>query len=102
MSFATQVASDLAAPFNVSESAQNVTYNGTAIAAQVSFQESFLEQAGIVVKQAKLWIKVSNVANPTYRDTVVIGSDTWRVRQIEAGNAYVWRIICELDERPVL
>ena len=100
MTLAAQITADLAALFNTSELAQSITYNGSTIAAQVSFLESYDEQSGSVLEQARIWVKVSDVASPTYRDPAVIGSDTWYVRQVEKGDAFVWTLLLQRDERP--
>lgn len=82
-----------------------VTYNGNSIPAHVQYEEN-LEQTGAndsVMAKSILTIKQSDVAAPAYRDTVIIGTDTWRVLNIKSGDSgYVWILNLYRDERPVI
>jgi hypothetical protein len=82
--------------------ADTVTYNGQDIKAHVSYEQNLNEQTGSADARAQIVVKKSDVAAPDYRDTVVIGSDTWKVRNIKEGDGYTWTLELYCDERPVL
>lgn len=103
MTFSTQLTTDLSVFFNTDEFAQSVTYAGSAIDALVLFGEN-LDAAGSresAQANGHLVVKVSDVAAPAYRDAVVIGSVTWRVRRIIYGDGQVWKLEIYRDQRPV-
>lgn len=102
MSFSTQLTSDLDAFFNTGEFAEAITYAGSSINAVVSYGENLDEQTGSAVAKATIFVKVSDVSNPTYRDIVIINSTTYYVRRIIEGNGLVWKLQLETDERPVI
>lgn len=102
MTLKDDITSDLSVFFNTNEFAETVTYNGTDIPAIVEYEENLDEQTGSAVAIATLTIKKSDVSDPDYLDTVVIGSDTWKVRNRIEGNAYIWKLALYRDERPIL
>ena len=104
MTFKTQMTSDLSVFFDSDEFAETVTYNGESIEAVIDYGEDLdrIEAGDAVAAMATIYVEVSDVADPDYRDTVVIGSDTWRVRNIVKGDGYVWKLDIKRDERPVL
>jgi hypothetical protein len=103
MTLASQMTTDLAVFFNTDEHAQAVTYNGASITGIVG-HEKLMAEDGSVKRQKVLWVQASDVAAPAYRDTVVIGSDTWYVgpedEHEEQGAA--WKLPLYHDERPIL
>jgi hypothetical protein len=100
--FADDIADDLAAVvFSTTEFAQTVTYAGAEIPAIFTSGEDLEERSDSVAATAVLLVRVSDVANPTYRDAVVVGSDTWYVRSISGGDGHVWTLALERDERPL-
>jgi len=104
MGFLSQVTSDLAVFFNSEEHAEAVTYAGENITALVFYGENLNDLpygTGALVATATLLVQVADVAEPAYRDTVVIGSSPWTVTKIEKGDPYVWEITAEKDERPI-
>ena len=106
MTHKTEMTTDLAVFFNGDEFAETVTYNGTDITASVEYGEG--ETGGSAARRATLFVKKSDVTLPTYRDTVVIGSEKWRVFEDSAqeavisGDDYVWEIPIFLNERPTM
>lgn len=103
MSLSTDIAADLAAHhFDTDEFAQDVDYNGSTVPAVVKFMDNLDEQTGAMVAVGQILIRVSDVASPTYRDPVIIGSDTWYVRKINKGDAFTWLLDIYRDERPIL
>lgn len=103
MTLKTQMTSDLSVFFNTDDFAQSVTYAGKAVNALVILGEN-LDDAGSresAMARGQIVVKVSDVATPAYRDAVVIGSDTWRVRRIVYGDGLVWKLDIYRDERPV-
>lgn len=103
MTLSDQLTTDLAVFFNTDEFARSVTYAGNAIDALVVYDEN-LDAAGSrgsAMARGHLVVKVSDVPAPVYRDTVVIGSDTWRVRRIIYGDGQIWKLEIYRDQRPV-
>lgn len=86
-----------------SDITETVTYNGTDIPAHVEYKEAPDRAGGASVRTAYLHVRKSDVPDPAYRDTAVIGSDTWLVHGIISGDAdHVWVIEIHRDERPVI
>ena len=77
MTFASQLSSDLSAFLNTSEFAETVSYNSTSISA--IFDTEGQRPADYFGDFAVLYVSASDVASPSYRDTVVIGGETWKV-----------------------
>ena len=77
-----------------------VTYNGSPIDAGISYREEQDESSGATMTVAELVVQTADVADPGYRDSVVIGSTTWRVRQVINGDDSCWRLLLYSDERP--
>lgn len=105
MTLAAQMTTDLSVFFDTDEHAQTVTYDGSDITAIVDYETLLSEQAsGAVKRQKVLWVKVSDVSAPAYRDTVVIGSDTWYVgrESKHETDGYTWKLPLYRDERPVI
>ena len=102
MTFKTNIASDISSFFNDDEFAETITYAGSSITAVVSHEEKPAQESGSTVQKATLFVKVSDVATPAYRDAIVIGSDTWYMQGRLNGDGYVWELAIERDERPVL
>lgn len=104
MTLKTQITTDLATFFNLSDFAESVIYNGFTITAVVSYGQLMSPDAGAVKAVKTLWVNDSDVPAPSYRDTVIIDSDTWYVGPEEAfrtdGN--VWELPLYRAERPKL
>ena len=102
MTLKTQIAADLATFFNSDDFAESVVYNGTTVAAVVSYGQLMSADAGAPKAVKTLWVKGSDIAAPAYRDTVVIGSDTWYVgsEELFRTDGYVWELPLYHDERP--
>lgn len=99
--------SDLTVYFNTDEFAETVTYNGSSVTALFRYKRNLDVDAGTdnsdtTMAKAELMVKVSDVASPAYRDTIIVSSVTWRVKNIEYGDGYVWKLNLYQDERPVL
>ena len=94
------ISADLLKQFDTDEHAQVVTYAGNDISAIVNFEKDLDERPGGKFVGAMMVVKVSDVANPAYRDQVVIGSDTWQVQNVESGDGYVWVLKLEREHRP--
>lgn len=102
MTLAAQITSDLATVFDTDEFAQAVTYNGTSINAIVDYGEDQDTNDADSITKATIFVKVSNVTLPVYRDTVIINSITWEVLNIAEGDGYIWKLNLYRDERPHL
>lgn len=106
-SFTDMIASDLDDVFlNTDEFAQTITYNGTGIKAIVHYGQRRKSSDNAISCDA--WIeavKVSDVATPAYRDTVVIGTSAYRVMIDDTtqpeGDGYSWIIDLKKSERPI-
>ncbi|BBO92055.1 hypothetical protein [Desulfosarcina ovata] len=79
-----------------------ITYNGSPIYGHITYGGRNAPTA----KHATLTVRVSDVPDPQYRDTVIVGSTTWRVFQdqsqdvIIAGDGLTWEIPLIRDEKP--
>ena len=104
MTLSDQMQTDLGVFFNAEEHAQAITYNGAPIYAVESFSNLMDQNQAAVKKVKTLWVKVSDVASPAYRDTVVINGVTWYVGPEEEhqGDQFVWELPLYRDERPVI
>lgn len=104
MTLTTQMAADVAAIMTTDEFGISVTYNSSAITAIAAGGALMPQDAyGAVERQKILWVRKADVAAPAFRDTVVIGSDTWYVgpeHEFE-DDADVWRLPIYLDRRVV-
>jgi hypothetical protein len=92
-----QVAEDL-----LGDLGETITYNGASILAGVSYEEDLEQKDKAAKAKCVIVVKTADVAAPTYRDTVVIGSTTWKVLNIAKGDGYTWTLKLYRDERPVL
>jgi hypothetical protein len=104
-SFAEIIAGDdLDVVFNADEHAQAVTYNGTPISAVLTFGDIMDDDVAAITRQKVLWVKASDVSTPAYRDTVVTGSETWRVgpEDKHESDGSTWKLPLFRDERPIL
>lgn len=106
--FQDMITSDLDAVFlNTDEFAQEITYEGATIKAIVHYGPRRNKNIDRAIS-CDAWlegVKVSDVATPAYRDTVVIGEDTYRVLIDDTtqpeGDGYSWIIDLKKGERPV-
>ena len=106
--FTDMIASDLDGVFlNTDEFAQTITYNGSAIKAIVHYGPRRIKGKDQAVA-CDAWlegVKVSDVAIPAYRDTVVIGTTSYKVHIADdaqpEGDGYSWTIDLRRDERPI-
>jgi len=102
-----QAATDLAALFSTDLPwVETVTYtpNGGAVLpsfpAIVDYGEAPNRGNKSRADQATITVRKSDVANPGYRDTVLIGSDTWHVKGKAKSDSLVWVLNITNDERP--
>ena len=106
MTLASQLATDRASFYNEEEFAVpgGVTYNGgpTTIPAIVTYDDNLDESTGSAVATATMQVQAADVANPAYRDPVIIDSVTWYVRKIIWGGGVDWALELYRDERPVI
>lgn len=80
--------------------AETVSYNGADVLGSVVYSEDLAARPGrSMMADAEIDILKSAVAAPAYRDTVVIGGVTWRVRHIISGDEWAWRLAISTDER---
>ena len=104
MSWSDAVDNAMDAWFDTDEMAQTITYAGTEITADVMYGGKSTHAGP--AKTAVIEVKVADVAQPAYRDAVVIGGNTWtvyrdRMQQVEIeGDGYTWKIPVKRDERP--
>lgn len=105
MSFATALTQDLSTFFETEEFATTVTYDGSSVSAIIDYGDSGRNveyNRDFKADRGTLYLKVSDVAKPSYRDEVVISGDTWYVmREIESKGT-IWEIGIERIERPEL
>ena len=97
MSLATAMANDLAKIMDSSDPnsfAQSISYNGTTIDAIVTYEENDFKKLIATIE-----IQSADVALPDYRDTIIIGSLTYKVKKRLSGDAYYWKIQAEASER---
>lgn len=99
------ITSDVSGRFlDDNEFAQTVAYNGQNIFGIVDYGSNYT--SGSVANGATLIVSATDVSSPSYRDTVVIDSTTWRVYQDDGseipGDGYMWEIPIIRNERPVL
>lgn len=105
MSFATQLISDEEVFFNTDEFAQEVTYGGIPINANVLFGDADTpadRSRDFQIGQARIEVKVSDVSEPAYRDAVVISGVNYRVQRIISKDEISSILGIETDERPEL
>ncbi len=102
MTLRTQMATDLADVFDTDTFAETVTYAGSSVTGIVDYGEDQELDTDATATRATLYVRASEVADPTYRDEVVIGSDTWYVLRVVQGDADVWELELMRDERPVI
>lgn len=101
-----QAATDLAILFSTDlPGVESVTYTPVGgscsdIPAIVDYGENLNEGAESHKAVGTIMVKKSDVTAPSYKDTVVIGSDTWRVRNIKQGDGLAWVLNIYRDERP--
>lgn len=100
MTLKAQLTSDLSVFFDENEFAQAVTYNGAPINVVVDYGKDQDMDNNSNATKAVMFVKVSDVASPEYRDTVVINTVTWYVLNILDGDGYIWKINLYRDERP--
>lgn len=103
MSLSSLIAAAHSVAYDTDNGAVEVTYRGSPINAIVLYGEN-LDDAGSresAMANATMWVQVSDVASPDYRDTVVIDSATWRVRRILYGDGNDWKLEIYRDQRPV-
>ncbi|MHB8109762.1 MAG: head-tail joining protein [Syntrophorhabdaceae bacterium] len=105
--FQDMITSDLDNVFlDTDEFAQAITYNSASIKAIVHHGPRRKSADQIVSCDAWLeGVKVSDVATPAYRDTVVIGANTYRVliddQTQPEGDGFSWVIDLKKSERPI-
>lgn len=103
MSFRAWIAADSSIFFNIDELADPITYNGVMIPALIAIGGGAAGQDGSSsADEAVLYVRVSDVAAPTYRDTVTHLGKSWRVLDIAGGDGHVWELNIISDERPRL
>ena len=101
------IAADMAALFDTDDFGQTVSYDGNDITALVNFDIRELIGENVAY-EAEMYIKAEDLAEPIYRDPVVIGSDTWHVFQDDGtmprriGEGSVWWVPLYRDERPAI
>jgi hypothetical protein len=88
--------------FNTSDFATTVTYNSVAIVAIWTPGENQADNPPSTVREGRLEVKITDVAAPAYRDSVIIDGVTWRVRRVISGDEYTWLLALETSERPKL
>lgn len=86
--------------FSTDAGAVSVTYAGASVYAHVAYGPG--QDGG---KGATLEVRVSDVATPAYRDTVVIDSVSWEVARPDGqaayeGDGYSWKLPLVRDRRP--
>lgn len=85
--------------FDTALAAQTVTYRGVPIPAHFS-REEMLDSAGRA-DHGTLEVQASDVPVPAYQDTVVIGTETWKVLKMISSDGYSHRIELYSGENPL-
>lgn len=105
MSFAVALEQDLSTFFDTGEFATTVTYDSVSVSAIVDYGDSGRNveyNRDFKADRGTLYVKVSDVEKPEYRDEVIISGDTWYVmREIESKGT-IWEIGIERAEAPEL
>lgn len=102
MSLKQLMTNDINVFFNTDEFCSTVSYNSSNITAIWTLKENLKEESYSNMKQGELVIKVSDVSDPNYRDTIVIDSTTWYMRRVLYGDGYTWTLLLETEERPAI
>ena len=109
MTFATQTTSDLDVFFNSDEFAKAVTYtpavgDAANIYGIIEYeQDDNLRPDASMLKDATLYVKKSDIADPDYFDTVTIAGTTWKIRHADpSDDDLIWILKIHRDERPVI
>jgi len=100
MTLKSYLTGDLDTFYNTDELADTVIYSGEEITAVLDYEEDLGDEGASKEAGALLRIRVSDVSNPAYRDTVVIGSTTWTVMKVVSGDGYEWVLRISRDRRP--
>lgn len=105
MAFSDALTNDLAVFYNTTEFGTTITYGGTSVTAIIDYGDAGgggSYNKDFTVVKATIRVKQSDVANPAYRDAVVISSNTWYVQREISGDGKDWVIGIERVERPEL
>ena len=81
---------------------ETITYNGTDILAGISYEEDLEQKKEAAKANCIIMVKSTDVTRPGYRDTIVIGSITWKLLNIISGDQHSWKLKLYRDERPIL
>lgn len=100
MNFKEHLASDMDVFLNTDECAETVVYNGVGIRGVFDPGLGPSRATEAVEDLARLWVSRQDVENPSYRDVVVIGADSWRVSYVITGDDVAWELAITLDSRP--
>jgi len=82
--------------------AETVTYNGDSVLGSISYGSEAGGVPGVRgnATLAEIDILKSDVPDPAYKDTVVIGTTTWIVQTVLSGDEWGWRLLISSNERP--
>jgi hypothetical protein len=96
MTFATQIAADMAVIFNTDEFGETATYAGveiTVVEAETAERNTGLP--GFVVPLFSIYVKASDVERPKAGDAVTFRGVTCRVGQFPISDGGVWLVDLE-------
>ena len=101
MTFKDTVEADNSIYLNADEFADAVTIGGSSVAAVIDYDESpAAPPAGDgFVDWATVYVSVEDLAAPSYRLAITIGSTTWYV-STWSGVGGMWQLRCYANERP--
>lgn len=92
MTFSDIKAVDLSAIMGMGETTTLIAYNGASFNAVVNFTTETERQTGLIISDAVMVVKKSDVARPSTRDNAVINGDSYRIGQILEEDDLTWTI----------
>lgn len=101
MTFLAQLHEDMAHMLDTDVFAETVTYNGAAISAVIIIKESAQVEGkhNKMVDTAEAFVRVADVAEPAYRDTIVADGRTWNVAKTLDSDTAGHRLALESPRR---
>lgn len=100
MTLKTDLAAALEDLFEDEEFGEQILYKGVAIPAIVDIGRDPADQAGAVVTQGKIEVKIADVANPVIYDPLVIRGKAWQVRRVLSTDFLSHLVEIFTDEKP--
>lgn len=77
------------------------TYNGVAVTVLPQTGVDLVAGREVVGDNAEFLVRSSEVAQPAYRDLVVLVGVTWTVQSFRQMAQSMWLLVCHNNQRPV-